>query len=122
MAVLRTSCRHVQISYFPVVKPVFPFCCNLNLKEYLLAILNSWSHISPQRDFVLFCLYRTKLEARHFIVMDFSLSPSNATHCPPSMPSSVVRQTLPICELKQYKEQPPFDQPICVVCRDAQCY
>ena len=31
----KPSCRHVQISHFPEVKPYFPFCCNLNLKEYL---------------------------------------------------------------------------------------
>lgn len=56
----KTSCRRVHISHFPEVKPCFPFCCNLNLKEYLQVILNSWSHVSQQRDFVLPLLYKTR--------------------------------------------------------------
>lgn len=56
----------------------FPFCCSLNLKEYLQIILNSWSRVSQQRDFVLPPPHRTR--GKTFCKMGFSLSPVNATH------------------------------------------
>lgn len=118
--ILKTSCRHMQISRFPEVKPGFPpFRCSLNQREYLQIILNSWSRVSPQRDFVLPPPHRTRGET--LCKMGFSLSPVNATHFV-FLARLLVHcaQTLPICEWQQSKERaPPPRQQICGVCRDA---